>query len=72
MNPKRPRDTSQPAKFIVDNSTGDEVDPEMSAKQKAGQLGGLKGGKARAAKLWPDERFTIAKKAAKARPLSSC
>ena len=70
-NPKRPRDTNQLAKYIVDLATGDEVEPEESAKAKAGRLGGLKGGKARAAKLSPEERSTIAKKAAKTRWKSS-
>ncbi|MGD9562558.1 MAG: histone H1 [Pyrinomonadaceae bacterium] len=66
-NPKRPRDTNQLAKYIVDLSTGEESEPELSPKQKAGQLGGLKGGKARADKLSPEERSAIAKKAAGAR-----
>ena len=61
--PKRPRDANQLAKYIVDLTTGDETEPEMSPKAKAGQLGGLKGGKARAAKLSPEERSAIAKKA---------
>ena len=43
----------------------------MSEKNKAaqelGRLGGLKGGKARAAKLTKEERSAIAKKAAQAR-----
>ena len=65
--PKRPRDTNQLAKYIVDLSTGEETEPEMSSKAKAGHLGGLKGGKARAAKLTPKQRSEIAKKAAKAR-----
>ncbi|HLA94085.1 MAG TPA: hypothetical protein VK612_00080 [Pyrinomonadaceae bacterium] len=65
--PKRPRDTNQLAKFIVDLSTGEETEPEMSVKAKAGQLGGLKGGKARAAKLSPEERSAIARKAASKR-----
>jgi hypothetical protein len=37
------------------------------AAQSLGRLGGLKGGKARAAKLTPDQRKVIAKKAADAR-----
>lgn len=65
--PKRPRDTNQLAKMIVDLSTGEEFEPEMSPKAKAGQLGGLKGGKARADKLSPEERSAIAKKAAEKR-----
>lgn len=53
--------------MIVDLSTGDETEPELTPKQKAGQLGGLKGGKARAEKLTPEERSAIAKKAAEKR-----
>ena len=37
------------------------------AAQALGKLGGLKGGKARAAKLTPEQRKAIARKAAKAR-----
>lgn len=62
--PKRPRDINQLAKMIVDLSTGEETEPEMNVKQKAGQLGGLKGGKARADALTPKQRSEIAKKAA--------
>ena len=65
--PKRPRDTNQLAKMIVDLTTGDETEPEMSPRAKAGQLGGLKGGKARAAKLTASERKAIAKRAAAVR-----
>lgn len=68
-NPKRPRDTNQLAKFIVDISTGgiNEEMPELSVKARAGKLGGLKGGRARADSLTPERRIEIAKKAAKAR-----
>ncbi len=68
-NPKRPRDANQLAKMIVDISTGgiDEPMPELSVKARAGKLGGLKGGKARADKLSPERRSEIAKKAATAR-----
>lgn len=41
-------------------------EPKMS-KKYAGRLGGLKGGDARAKKLSPEERSSIAKKAAAAR-----
>jgi hypothetical protein len=37
------------------------------AAQMLGKLGGLKGGKARAAKLTPEQRTAIAKKAADSR-----
>jgi len=68
-NPKRPRDTNQLAKMIVDLATGeiDEAMPEISVKAKAGRLGGLKGGKARNDALSPERRTEIAKKAAESR-----
>jgi len=71
-HPKRPRDTNQLAKYIVDLSTGEEKEPdENEGKDPAavalGRKGGLKGGKARAKKLTAEERSAIAKKAAKAR-----
>ena len=59
--------TNQLAKMIVDLSTGDETEPELSPKAKAGRLGGLKGGDARAKKLTPAKRSEIARKAAAAR-----
>ena len=70
--PKRPRDTSQLAKFIVDIATGQvesktETDGKNPAAVALGRLGGLKGGKARAEKLSPKKRSEIAKKAAAAR-----
>ena len=66
-----PRDPNQRAKMIVDMATG-EAEPEpMPTKNPAavalGKLGGAKGGKARAAKLSPEERSVAAKKAATAR-----
>lgn len=63
--PKRPRDANQLAKFIVDVATGDEpaYEPDTSGQRE----GGVKGGKARADKLSPEERSEIAKKAAMAR-----
>jgi hypothetical protein len=66
---KRPRDINQLAKMIVDQSTGNAPPaPPEPAKNPAavalGKLGGLKGGKARAAALSPKRRKEIAKKAA--------
>lgn len=63
--PKRPRDANQLAKFIVDKATGEEPvhEPDTSGQRK----GGLRGGKARADKLSPEERSEIANKAATAR-----
>ena len=69
----RPKDTNQLAKHIADIATG-EVDndqPERPTKNPAavalGRLGGLKGGKARANSLTPEQRKEIAGKAAKKR-----
>jgi hypothetical protein len=44
-----------------------ERDPVESTAQKNGRRGGLKGGSARAAKLTPEQRSEIARKAATAR-----
>ena len=69
---KRPRDINERAKLIVDIATGAVEDkPEDEGKNPAavalGRLGGQKGGKARAAKLTPEQRREIAKKAAATR-----
>ena len=63
--PRRPRDVSQLAKRIVDITTGEETDdiPEPTPEEERA----AKGGAARAAKLTPEERSAIAKKAAQAR-----
>lgn len=60
------KDINQLAKSIVDQATRDKF-PEETDAQKAGRLGGLKGGKARAAGMTGPERSALAKKAAKAR-----
>ena len=65
--PKRPRDTNQLAKLIVDLATGEASEADAPEKAEGQQRGGLKGGKARADKLSPEERSAIAQKAAKAR-----
>lgn len=70
--PKRPRDTNQLAKSIVDIATGDKEDENPDegknpAAVELGRLGGKKGGKARAEKLTAEQRKKIAKKAAAAR-----
>ena len=59
------KDLNQLAKFIVDQATG-EVPPKPTptGKAKSGQLGGLKGGDARAKKLTAIEKSEIARKAA--------
>ena len=64
-----PRDPSQRAKKTLDLFTG-EVEPERvkdPAAVELGRKGGLKGGKARAEKLTPEQRSDIARKAAQAR-----
>lgn len=71
---KRPRDINQLAASIVDEATRDEPEavpdavpaqPEKNAAAvELGRRGGLKGGKARAASLTPEQRSEIAKKAA--------
>lgn len=65
--PKRPRDTNQLAKMIVDLTTGDAEEKPESVKAQSGRKGGLKGGKARAEALTPEQRSAIAKKAAESR-----
>jgi hypothetical protein len=69
-----PRDPNQAAKLILDMVTGEaepEAVPKGPAKNPAavalGKLGGAKGGKARAAKLTPEERSETARRAAAAR-----
>lgn len=70
--PKRPRDANQLAKSIVDIATGqlpsdEESTHDLTAGQKLGRIGGLKGGKARAKALTPEKRSEIARLAAAAR-----
>jgi hypothetical protein len=69
---KKPRDLNQLAKSIVDQATAETPpappeDGKNPAAVTLGRLGGLKGGKARAAKLSKKKRSEIAKKAARAR-----
>lgn len=69
---KRPRDPNQLGKLIVDLATGEAEDPDPDEGKNAaavelGRKGGLKGGKARAAKLTAEKRSQIARKAAQAR-----
>ena len=45
----------------------EELDGKNPAAVALGRLGGLKGGKARAAKLTPEQRRAIAQKAARSR-----
>jgi len=70
--PKLPRDTNQRAFAVVAALTGTAApkEPEREKDPAAvslGRRGGLKGGKARAAKLTSEQRSSSAKKAALAR-----
>lgn len=72
---KRPRDLNQLAKSIVEDATDQErasdegmaEDTRDPLAVELGRRGGLKGGKARAAKLTPEQRQAIARKAAATR-----
>ena len=69
---KRPRDVNALAAFIVDRATGDAPDakPDDGKDPLAvalGRRGGLKGGKARAAKLTKKQLTDAARRAANAR-----
>jgi hypothetical protein len=67
--PGLPRDPNQRAKMIVDISTGEAEDTVSESKRHPSKrrAGGLKGGKARAKALTPEERREIARAAARAR-----
>jgi hypothetical protein len=69
---KRPTDPNELAKQLVDEATGDapKFDPDEGKDPAAvalGRKGGLKGGKARAEKMTPEQRAESARKAAQAR-----
>lgn len=69
---KRPRDVNQLAARVVAEAVDDEqpYDPDASKDPAAvalGRKGGLKGGKARAAKMTPEERSEAARRAAASR-----
>jgi hypothetical protein len=68
----KPRDLNSMAVAIVAQSVSDDPvpDPDEGKNPHAvalGRVGGLKGGKARAAKLTAEQRSEIARKAAAAR-----
>jgi hypothetical protein len=67
----RKLDLNQLAKRLVDEATDDTPKPEPTPKDplavELGRRGGLKGGKARAAKLTDEERRESAQRAARAR-----
>jgi hypothetical protein len=65
---KLPTDPNQLAKRIIDIATGNDPESQKDPAAVAlGRRGGLKGGKARAAKLSPEKRAEIARRAAQAR-----
>lgn len=69
---KRPADVNQLASVIVAEAVGvDQAKEPVRRKNPAavalGKLGGIKGGKARAAKLTASRKSEIARKAAEAR-----
>ena len=68
---KRPRDPVQLGKLIVDIATGQTPDAEDDGRDpvmsELGRRGGLRGGPARAEKLDPQRRASIARKASMAR-----
>jgi len=63
------RDFAQDALRVVEISTGEPLKPKEknAAAVALGRLGGLKGGKERAARLSEDRKHEIAQRAAKAR-----
>ena len=65
--PKRPRDLNLLARELVRELTHDPDEGKDPKAVRAGRLGGAKGGPARKAKLTPERRSEIAKKAAAAR-----
>jgi len=70
--PKRPVDLNKLAFAIVQDATTEpapETPEEMERRvmREMGRKGGLKGGKARAESMTPEQRSEIAKRAAKAR-----
>jgi len=73
QRPRRPRDPNQLAKLIVDMATGEAPpdtvadDGKNPAAVALGRLGGMRGGRARAASLSKRKRVEIARAAAKAR-----
>lgn len=68
---RKPADLNKLAAAIVGDATDDERPDQDNGKDPAavalGRKGGEKGGKARAAKMTPEERSEAARKAAKAR-----
>jgi hypothetical protein len=64
---KKKQDVNVLASEIIEKATNEATTTKNLAAVALGRLGGLKGGKARANKLTPEQRKEIAKKAAQAR-----
>ena len=68
---KRPRDPAQLAKQVFDIAIGEAEDTVSESKRnppkRRGRAGGVKGGRARAKLLTPEQRQDIARLAAQAR-----
>lgn len=69
---KRPRDVNELGRLVVDLATGEKTEPDPNqgknpAAVELGRKGGLKGGKARAERMTPEQRSEAARKAAQAR-----
>ncbi len=72
---KRPRDPAQLAKLMIDIASGEVEDRAPTSEEQGknpaavalGRLGGLKGGKARAAKLTNQQRQESSRKAVQIR-----
>jgi hypothetical protein len=69
---KPPRDVNELGAWIVERATSDEPEPDPDegkdpAAVALGRKGGLKGGKARAASMTPEQRSEAARKAAAVR-----
>ena len=61
------KDMNQIAFGVAQQATGQAINPPESVKAVASRKGGLKGGKARADALSPDQRSAIARKAGQSR-----
>ena len=64
---KRPADVIGAAVKVMRIATGEEADELPDATSSAAAVLGARGGKARAAKMTPEKRVEIAKKAAQSR-----
>lgn len=69
---RMPRDTNELAAAVVAKATSEEPEPDPDegkdpAAVALGRRGGVKGGKARAAKMTSEERSAAARRAAQAR-----